>query len=175
MDNKKLTTVIEGIFLAVLGILVIVCGIGTTVDIYFGVVSLVAGLLLLCFAGYAISKKMPLPVGFVIMASILITVAVALFAQKLSFAMLIGLMIFIIMGLGFGLAALGIYAIVKKAPVYGIGLLVIGALLVLFTALYLGIPDFQKVFWYIVGGVMIALGVVVVVLAFVDPKKLQKK
>ena len=173
--DKKLTTAIEGLFLAVLGILVIVCGVGQTVDIYFGVVAIVAGLLLLVFAGLAISKKMPLPVGFVIMGSVLITVAIALFAQKLSFAMLVDLMIFLLMGLGFGLAALGVFAICKKAPVYGVGLLVIGALLVTFTALYLGINDFRQVFWYIVGGLMIAFGVVIVVLAFVDPKKLKKR
>ena len=42
-NNEKLTAVLEGILVIVLGILIAVVGIGETVDIYFGVLALVLG------------------------------------------------------------------------------------------------------------------------------------
>ena len=137
---------------------------------------LFAGVLLLCLGIYTAAKKLPLAVGSIILGAVLTTIAVALFMQKISFGVLVGLFIYVIMGLGFGLIAVGIFTLARRGGlVPGIVEIVVGGLLVLFTALYLGIPDFQKAFWIIVGILMIAFGVAVIVFTLVDKKTGKKK
>ena len=174
MDNK-IMNVLRGAFIIVLGVLVAVCGVGTAVNVYFGVVSIVAGVLLIGLGIYTAAKKMPLAVSAFLLGAVLTTIAIALFIEKLSLAVLVTLLIYVIMGLGFGLAVLGIVTIVRRNLFYGIGEIVIGALLVVFTALYLGIPDFQKAFWIIVGILMIVLGVAVIIFSLVDKSGKKRK
>ena len=170
--NNKLASVLRGVLVVVLGILIAVCGIGTTINLYFGVVSIIAGVLLLLLAFYCTAKRLPLALEGFLLGPILITVAIAIFMEKLSFGVLVGLLIFVLMGLGFGLILLGVVSLVRKSLFYGVGEIVIGALLVLFTALYLGIPDFATAFWIIVGILIALLGVAIIVFAFIDkPKK----
>lgn len=173
--NNKVANVIRGAFIIVLGVLVAVCGVGTAVDTYFGVVAIVAGVLLLGLALYTAVKKMPVAIAAALLGAILVTVAVALFANKLTFAVLVDLLIFVIMGLGFGLALLGIIDIAKKNLFYGVGEIVVGGLLVLFTALYLGIADFRTAFWIIVGVIMIVFGVGIIIFSLVDKKAAKRK
>ena len=173
--DVKLTNVIRGAFIIVLGVLIAVCGIGTAVNTYFGVVSIVAGVLMLCFAGFAMYKKLPVPVGYFILSGVFITVAVALFMGKLSFAELVNLLIFVIMGLGFAFAVLGIIYITKRWVVQGLVSIIAGALLILFTALYLGIPEFQTAFWIICGILMIIFGVFVIVATLMGDRKYIKR
>jgi len=173
--DSKISAVIRGVFIIVLGVLVAVCGVGTAVNTYFGVVCIVAGVLLIAFSALAISKKLPTPVGYLVLSGILITIAVALFMSRLSLEVIVGLLIYGIMGAGFGLIAAGIFEIVKRQMVFAIVEMGLGGLLVLFTALYLGIPEFQQAFWIIVGILMIVFGVFIVVAALVDKKIYAKK
>ena len=173
--DSKLTNIIRGVVLVVLGVLVAVCGVGAAVNTYIGVVAIVAGVLLLAFTAYSVAKRLPLPAASLVTGAILITIAVALFMGKLSFEVFVGLLIFGLMGLGFGLVALGIFEIARRFVVLGISELFVGGLLILFTALYLGIPEFQTAFWIIVGILMIVFGVFVIVFAFVSFKTAKKK
>ena len=174
MDNK-IANVFRGAFIIVLGVLMAVCGVGTAVDTYFGVVAIVAGVLLLGLGVYTAVKKQPLAIGAILLGAILTTIAVAVFIDKLSFAVLVTLFIYVIMGLGFGLALLGIFSLARRETIAGIVEIVVGGLLVLFTALYLGIPDFQKAFWIIVGVIMIIFGVAIIVFTLVDKKSGKRK
>ena len=174
MDNK-IANVLRGAFIVVLGILVAVCGVGTALDVYIGVVAIVAGVLLLAIGIFSAVKKMPLAVGCILLGAVLSTVAVAVFMKELSFAVLVGLMIYVLMGVGFGLVLLGILTIIRHGLLPGIVEIVVGALLVTFTAIYLGFPDFQKAFWIIVGILMAAFGVAVIVFALIDKKTGKKK
>ena len=172
--SNKLSTILAGVLFIALGVIIAVSGGGTALNVYIGIVSIVAGVALLVFACIAVAKKLPLPIGGVLLAGILITIAIAIFMEKLSFAALIGVLIFALMGLGFGLVVVGLYTIVRHSLIYGLGQIVLGALFVLFTALFLGIPDFAKAFWIIIGIMVIVYGVLVLVSAFVGPKKLKK-
>ena len=174
MDNK-IANVFRGAFIIVLGVLMAVCGVGTAVDTYFGVVAIVAGVLLLGLGVYTAAKKQPLAIGAILLGAILTTIAVAVFMSKLSFAVLVTLFIYVIMGLGFGLALLGIFSLARRQVLAGVVEIVVGGLLVLFTALYLGIPDFQKAFWIIVGIIMIVFGVAIIVFTLVDKKSGKRK
>ena len=173
--DSKISSVIRGAFIIVLGVLVAVCGVGTAVNTYFGVVCIVAGVLLLAFSAIIVAKKLPTPIAYLILSGILITIAVALFMSKLSLEVIVGLLIFGLMGTGFGLIAAGIIEIAKGHLLLAIVEMMVGALLILFTALYLGVPEFQKAFWIIVGIMMIVFGVFVIVVTFVDPKAVTKK
>ncbi len=173
--NNKLADILRGVFIIVLGVLVIVCGAGTAVDTYFGVVSIIAGVILLAAALYGTVKRVPVAVSGYILGPVLITIAIALFIGKLSFAVLINLFVYVIMGLGFGIALLGIVTLIRRQVILGLGEIVLGALLVLFTALYFGVPEFQTAFWWIVGTLMIVFGIAVIVLAIVDKKSGKRK
>ena len=169
MDNK-IANVFRGAFIIVLGVLMAVCGVGTAVDTYFGVVAIVAGVLLLGLGVYTAAKKQPLAIGAILLGAILTTIAVAVFMSKLSFAVLVTLFIYVIMGLGFGLALLGIFSLARRDTVAGIVEIVVGGLLVLFTALYLGIPDFQKAFWIVTGIAIAAYGVLELIAVLANKK-----
>lgn len=170
--NNKIVNVFQGVFVIILGILIAVRGIGSAVNTYFGVVSLVAGLMLLIYAAVAISKKFANPILLLVLGAVLVTIAIALFIGKLDFSQLVNLIIFILMGTGFGLVAAGIFSIVKRMPMFGIGEIAIGALLILFTALVLGVPEFETAFWIIVGIMFIVFGVFMIIATFVDKKKI---
>ena len=172
--SQKVTNIVTGALAIALGIIVAIAGGGTALTIYFGIVTLVGGIVLLGLAVYALTKKLPLPANFVVGAGVLLTLAIALFTNNLTAGIFITIMIFVLMGAGFGLAVVGIYSLVKGAVIFGLGQIVLGALAVLFTALYLGIPDFQTAFWIIMGILIIVYGILLIVFAFVAPKSLKK-
>lgn len=171
--SNKLATILTGVLCIALGIIIAVSGGGTALNVYIAIVCLVGGIGLLAFSCYALAKKLPVPVGSLLLAGILITIAIAIFIEKISFAALIGILIYALMGLGFGLIVVGLFTIVRHSLVYGIGQMVIGGLFVLFTALFLGIPEFAQAFWIIVGIIVIVYGVLVLITAFIKPKKLK--
>ena len=169
MDTKVMN-VLRGVFVVVLGIMVCLFGVGAAVNTYFGIVAIVTGVLSIAFGIFTMVKKLPLALAPWLLGPVLITIAVALFMGKLSFAVLVDLFVFVVMGLGFALAVLGIIFIAKRMIAIGLSEIIVGALLVLFTALYLGIPDVQSAFLYFVGILMIAFGICVIVFSIVEPK-----
>ena len=172
--DRKITNVLRGAFIVVLGVLVAVCGAGTAMNTYFGVVAVIAGALMLLASVIAIAKRLPMPVGFLIGGSVLVTIAIALFAGALDLGVLIQAMVFVLLGAGVGFVLLGIYTIIKSSMIYGLGEIVLGGLMILFTALYLGIPEFRNAFWIVVGIVMIIFGVLAIIAALMDKKRSKK-
>ena len=172
--DRKITNVLRGAFIVVLGVLVAVCGAGTAMNTYFGVVAVIAGALMLIASVIAIAKRLPMPVGFLIGGSVLVTIAIALFAGALDLGVLIQAMVFVLLGAGVGFVLLGIYTIIKSSMIYGLGEIVLGGLMILFTALYLGIPEFRNAFWIVVGIVMIIFGVLAIIAALMDKKRSKK-
>lgn len=168
MDSKKITTLIEGLVIAVLGVLIAIFGGGSVIDVYFAVISLVLGVVLLVLAGVVLAQKKVLDAGNLTLGTILVFIGSFLFTDWLSFAMLINILVIVLMGLGAALMLTGIYFLVKGAIFNGVGQLVIGALLVTFTILFITVPDFRTAFWIIAGIIIALYGVLVAVTALIS-------
>ena len=170
VNNEKLTAVLEGILVIVLGILIAVVGIGETVDIYFGVLALVLGAASLGLAIYLLAKKGVMPLGMTLGAGALIAVGVGLFAKYTTFAFLVNFLVLVVMGVGAALMLYGIYFLIKINKLYGILQIVVCAGLCTLTAVYMTVPDFAKVFWIIVGIFIAVYGALSVIFALVNKK-----
>ncbi|MCR4880190.1 MAG: hypothetical protein K5906_04470 [Bacilli bacterium] len=170
MTKEKLQTVLEGIFLLVFGILIAVCGIDTTVNIYFGVVFTAVGACALLLIIALLIKKAPIIPALFFMAGIGLTVGICLFTNWLSFSALIPLLIAVILGAGAGLVVHGLYMAIKVNVIYGIGELVIGAAIMTLALVYMYVPDFQKPFWIITGILVAVYGAFTVVFGLIKRK-----
>ena len=169
--SLKTKTIVSGAILIALGILLAVLGIGQTIDIYFGIALILAGVGCLVLSGVAIARKGPLPVSMFLAGAMFLSVGIGLFTDYLSFAVLANVLVFGLLGLGAGLIALGIIHIAKKAPLLGAIEIAVGACLVVFPLLYLFVDGFQQAFWIIVGVLVAVYGVFVIVDALVTKKK----
>ena len=170
--NSKAIKIIEGFVISILGVLVAIFGGGQVLDIYLGVVSTVLGVTYAALAIVGLSQKKVLDFSYTILASIFVFIGIFIFVKVLTFAMLINVLLVVLMGIGTGLVILGAYALTKKALVFGIGQIVVGALFIVFTALYLAnIEGFQKVFWIVIGIVIALYGILVIVNAVIEKKK----
>ena len=170
--NSKVARIIEGTVITVLGVLVAIFGGGQVLDIYLGVVSTIVGVIYATLAVMGLSKKKTLDFACTILTCVFIFIGIFIFVKVLTFAMLINVLLVVLMGIGTGLVICGIYALTKKAYVIGIGQILVGALFIVFTALYLAnIDGFQKVFWIVIGIAIALYGVLVVVNAAIEKKK----
>jgi len=169
MKKEKLTQVLVGAIMVALGILVAIFG-TEAFDLYFGILAVAVGAVLLGYAIYLISKKQVLAPTFIIIPAVLLTVGITLLVGTIGFAALVGFLVVLILGFGAGLLLYGIYLIVKKATLNGIIHLVIGVVAVTLSILYLTVPDFAKAFWIIVGIVIALYGILEVVDAFIEKK-----
>ena len=169
-NNQIVLNVIEALITIVLGILIAVVGIGQTVDIYFGVLALVLGVSAIGLALYFLAKENVLPFGMTIVGGALIAVGCGLFANFISFAVIVNILILVVLGGGAALIAYGIYFFIKKNKVIGLIQMLIGAAVVTLTAVYINVPDFQKAFWIIVGVLIALYGAFSLVYALVNKK-----
>ena len=171
-NNNKIVNIIEAIVIIVLGITIAVCGGGTALDIYFGIVAIVGGVALAAIAVYTLAKTKVLPVGTTFLSIALITVAITLFVGALSFGVLIGLLVYIMLALGITFVLYGIYtAVALKGLVPGIAQIVIGAAIIVLTILFLTVEDFRTVFWIITGVLVAVYGVLMLISTFIPQKK----
>lgn len=171
-NNNKIVNIIEAIVITVLGIIIAICGGGTALDIYFGIVAIVGGVALAAIAIYSLAKTKVLPFGTTFLSIALITVAITLFVGALSFGVLIGLLVYIMLALGIALVLYGIYtAVALKGLVPGIAQIVIGAAIIVLTILFLTVEDFRTVFWIITGVLVAVYGVLMLISAFIPQKK----
>lgn len=171
MDKNKVMGLIEGIIIAVLGVLIAIFGGQSVLDIYFAIVALVGGATLLALSIYAIAKKLPLHVGIVVLASVLIIIGSFLFTDYLNLAgAIIDLVAFIIMGTGAGLVLHGIYTVAKKAIPLGVGEIIIGAAAITISTLYIFVEDFRPAFWIIAGVIIALCGVLIIASQFIKDK-----
>ena len=170
MDKNKLINVLEGVILVVLGILVAINGFNA-INIYFGIVAVVIGSVLLLLAAVILAKSKLLPFGALAGGAVSLTVGIAILMEKFDVNFLFALLVLVILGLGAALVLYGIYSIAKKLPVAGIIQIVLGALMLTFSIVYMNVEDFHKPFWIIIGILIALYGVLVIVLQFVDTKK----
>ena len=175
MNKDKLIGIIQGILFIVFGILVAINGGASAMDTYLGIVGLVAGSLLIILAIVSLIKTKQLPFGALAIGGIALTIGGALLAQDLTFAGIIWILLFALMGLGGALIIYGVYAICKGAPVVGIAQLLIGIAFIVLPLCYIHVDGFQKAFWITVGIVMVVYGCLVIVSQFIDTKALSKK
>lgn len=172
--KEKLAGILEAVVIIAFGIIIAVFGGGTALDLYFAIVALVAGVILLMVNVYTLVKVKELNFGLVFLASALITVGVAILAQKLSFAVLIPLMAFLLLGLGIALVLYGIFVAVRKNLFYGVGQIVVGAILATLVIIFLTVPEFAHAFWIILGVVLAVYGVLLLVFTLIGKPEKKK-
>ena len=172
--KEKLAGILEAVVIIAFGIIIAIFGGGTALDLYFAIVALVAGVILLMVNVYTLVKVKELNFGLVFLASALITVGVAILAQKLSFAVLIPLMAFLLLGLGIALVLYGIFVAVRKNLFYGVGQIVVGAVLATLVIIFLTVPEFAHAFWIILGVVLAVYGVLLLVFTLIGKPEKKK-
>ena len=170
--NKKLINILEAIAMITFGVLVAIFGI-RTFDIYFGVVFLVAGVAFLVAAIVGFAKLRLLSFILVLGFTACTTLGIAILANQISLGILVVILVYLIIALGAALIMFGIYSAIKLNLFYGIGQIVIGALLLTAGILYLTVPEFAVAFWIIVGVMIAIYGVLFLVMAITE-KSLQK-
>lgn len=170
--KEKLLQIIEGIIIIALGVVIAVCGGGTALDIYFGIVCLVGGIALAILNIVTLVKAKILDFGATFLGCALLVVGIALFTDFLSFAALINLVVLLIMGLGVALVLYGLYSmLLKKDILAGVCQIIIGAATIVLSILFLTVEEFRTIFWIIVGVVVAVYGVLVIVTALISKKK----
>ena len=171
-NTNKIVNIIEAIVIIVLGVIIAIFGGGTALDIYFGIVAIVGGVALAAIAVYTLAKTKDLQFGTTFLSIALITVAITLFVNALSFGVLIGLLVYIMLALGITLVLYGIYtAVALKGIIPGVAQIVIGAAIIVLTVLFLTVEDFRTVFWIITGILVAVYGVLMLISAFLPQKK----
>lgn len=173
--SEKNKTLVSGIFLIVMGILIAIFGGQAVLDVYFGIVSLVAGLCLVAMGIYAMSKKQPVPGPTLILGCVLLAIGVTLFTDFLSVGVLINFLVVVVLGAGAGILAYGIYLLTKKQNVPGLMNLVLGIVAIVVSVLYIAVPDFRNVFWIIVGVLIAVYGLVEFIYGIIDSKNYKYK
>ena len=166
--SKKLLTILEGAATVVLGVLVAIFGGQEVMDIYFGVLFIVAGAGLLAFSivGLVRTKVLAFPLLFASFAALLL--GSFLLARYYSFGYFVYTLILLIIAAGGALVFYGVYTAVKFNVFYGVGQAVVGAAVATLGILYLSIPEFYKVFWIIVGVIVALYGIAIIVSAFLS-------
>lgn len=166
--NKKLLGILEGTATIALGVLVAIFGGQTVLDIYFGVLFIVAGATFLTFAIVGLTRTGILRFLLVFLAFAFLTVGIVLVIRHYSLGELVRLLVYLLIAAGGALIAYGAYTIVKFNVFYGVGQIVIGAAAITVAVLYLTIPEFYTWFWIIVGVLVAIYGVVLLVMAILS-------
>lgn len=173
--NKKLLAVIEGALVVALGVLIAVFGGQDVMDIYFGVVFIIAGAGLLTFAIVGLVKTKILSFAITFFAFAALLLGTFLVARYYSFGYLVYTLILLIIAAGGALIFKGVYTIVKYSVIYGIGQIVVGAAAIVLGILYLTVPEFYAVFWIIVGILVAIYGLVMIIGALVSKENKSKE
>ena len=169
MKREKLLQVLEGAIMVAFGILVAIFG-TEAFDLYFGILATAIGAVLLAYAIFLISKKQVVAPSFFILPAVLLTIGITLLVGTIGFGALVGFLVVLILGVGAGLLLYGVYLIAKKATINGVINVIIGAVAVTLSILYLTVPEFAKAFWIIVGIVIALYGILEIVDAFIEKK-----
>ena len=169
--KEKYVRIISAIVIIATGIMIAICGAGSTLDLYLGITAVVAGVVLtvLNFALAITSKKMAFPLLFLSVS--LIAIGVAFFTHYISFAVLINVLVLATLGLGIALMVFGLFTMIatKKIP-YGVVMMVLGAAVVTVVIIYLNVPDFRTAFWIITGVIVAIYGAIELVFALLPQK-----
>ena len=170
--KEKLAGILEAIVIIAFGIIIAVFGGGAALDIYFAIIALVAGAVLAVVNVYSLVKSKELVFGTTFLSTALIVIGIALLTKWLSFAILINLAVFLILGLGIALVLYGLYVVaLKKNLFYGVGQIVVGAILAILAIIFLAVPEFRTAFWILIGVVVAVYGVLLLLTTLLSKKK----
>ena len=161
--NKKLLGIIEGALVIALGVLIAIFGGQAVLDIYFGILFIIAGVALLVIVITALVKTKLLNFGLTFLSFAALVVGSFLVSSLYSFGAFVALLILLVIAAGGALIFHGAYSIGKKRPFYGIGEIVVGAAAITVGILYIFVPEFVKVFWIIVGILVALYGVLLII------------
>lgn len=156
--EKKLLAICEGALAIVIGVLMACFGGQTVLDIYFGVLFVVAGALFLILAIVGLAKTKILLFGSLFAALAGLLFGSFMLSGHYSFDRFIEAFILLMIAAGAALVLYGIYTIFKHGLFNGIGQIVIGGGVFALGFCYIYIPSFYKVFWIIVGVLVAVYG-----------------
>lgn len=171
MKKEKVSQLVSGIILLLLGALIAIFGGQAVLDIYFGVIALICGAVLLGFAVYQIVKKSYVSLTFLILGCVLLAIGIALFTPFISFGVIINFLIIAILGIGVGLLLFGIYLLAKRDTFVGVINLIVGIALIVLASLYIAVADFRTAFWIIVGIIVAIYGILQIINATINTKR----
>ena len=169
--KEKTASIIAAVILIVMGIIIAVVGAGA-LDLYFGIGCLVAGGVLVILNIISLAKSKQITFSQLFLSSALIVLGVCfIWTHYVSFTMLINLIVLLILGLGIALFAYGLFTVIlSKKVAIGVVEMVLGIVVIVFTILYLNIPDFQKAFWIVTGIAIAAYGVLELISVLANKK-----
>lgn len=171
--NKKLVNVLESVALIVFGVLIAIFGF-RTFDIYFGIVFLVGALGFLVAAIVELSKYKTLSFSPLFLFCALLIFGVVILLGHFSLYYMVIILVYLVIAFGGALIIFGAYAAAKVNAFFGIGQIVLGAVMVTVGVLYLLVPEFNTAFWIIVGVLVAVYGVLSLVMVATG-KSLTKK
>ena len=170
--KEKLFRIIEAIVIIVFGVIIAIFGGGTAIDLYFAIVCLVGGILLLVLDAVSFDKTKTLLFDVTFLSVALITVGSGLLAHYVTFSALIELVVLLLLALGIAFVIYGIFTIItKKGIVLGIGQIIIGVAIAVLAILYIAVEEFRTIFWIIIGIVVAIYGVFALISALLPQKK----
>lgn len=169
--KEKTASIIAAVILIVMGIIIAVVGAGA-LDLYFGIGCLVAGGVLVILNIISLAKSKQITFGQLFLSTALIVLGVCfIWTHYVSFTMLINLIVLLILGLGIALFVYGLFTVIlSKKVAIGVVEMVLGIVVIVFTILYLNIPDFQKAFWIVTGIAIAAYGVLELISVLANKK-----
>ena len=159
MKKDKLTNILTGLFIVVLGFLVAIFGAAAVLNLYFGIAACIAGAYLLGLSVVLIYRRTFVQPSIVIGGAALVGVGIGLLFNQINAGVLISLLVFTVLGGGAGLIIYGIYLISKKGARLGIIDIISGTVSLVLAILYLNVNQFAQAFWIIVGVLIAGYGV----------------
>ena len=173
--DKKIMTIVEGAALIVLGILLAIFGGQAVLDVYFGIIFVIAGVLFLAVCIIGLLKTKELIFGFVFAAAAFLLFGIFLLTKYYSFAAFVYAIILLIIAGGIALFLFGIWSLIRVSLFLGIGQMVVGAAVATLGFCYIFIPEFYATFWIIAGIIVALYGVFYVLSGFFNLGRLTGK
>ena len=171
MKNTKVSQIVTAIIIIALGVLIAIFGAAAVLNLYFGILFIVAGALLLTLGIVKFVMNKELDFGLTFLSSALLAVGISLLTPWLSFEVFINLFVVILIAFGAALILFGIYTAIKHELFFGIGQVVVGIALVVVGVLYMTVPEFATAFWIIVGVFVAIYGAILLIRTFVKKAK----
>ena len=168
MKKDKLSKILTFAVVIALGILIAIFH-TDAIDIYFGIIACMSGVVILVDAIYLITKKQEVPVAPFVISCVLLAIGITLFTHYITFNMLVKFIVVVILGLGVGLLGYGIYLFTKKEVSTGILNVVMGVVAATLAILFIAnVNNIENVFWIIVGVVVAVYGLLGLVFTIVN-------
>ena len=169
-DNKKLITVLEGAITLTVGILIAIFGIQTVLDLYFGILFLVGGVVLLVIELVRLIKNSEMNFGGLFLGCALTAIGGCLLGHHLSLGVLIGVIVILTIAFGGALMIFGIFTLLKINKALGAGQIIIDFLAALMGVLYLTVPGFAQAVWIVVCILIAIYGAFIIIYTLVKKK-----